>query len=170
MPIWDYECDNCGHKDWFMRSFDDRFEVDCPRCGAVMSFVGGFTRNRAIVYANDRNTSGGSIKRNGIEIPFTGPAQKGRILNDFNMVETGTEPVENVHSYFDEKEREHKAARSKERTKAIMESIQELGDALYTRDPGHETGEADFDRAARARELMSEHTGIKNPQAVGPDG
>lgn len=37
MPIYDYECDNCGLKKSFQHPYDEKLE-ECPSCGAVEEF------------------------------------------------------------------------------------------------------------------------------------
>ena len=47
MPIYEYECQQCGERfEYFRRFFEDEKEIKCPRCGAEKSrkVVSAFTR------------------------------------------------------------------------------------------------------------------------------
>ena len=39
MPIYDYECVQCGHRFDLLRSVSSRDDVKCPKCGGEVSRV-----------------------------------------------------------------------------------------------------------------------------------
>jgi len=39
MPMYDYECEDCGHADEFIRPSDSKKSITCPKCGKRMSPV-----------------------------------------------------------------------------------------------------------------------------------
>lgn len=58
MPIYDFQCSACGHRDEVMRKISDPSMADCPKCGAHDTFgkmlsAAGFQLKGSGWYATD---------------------------------------------------------------------------------------------------------------------
>lgn len=58
MPIYDFKCSSCGHRDEVMRKISDPSIADCPVCGAHETFgkmlsAAGFQLKGSGWYATD---------------------------------------------------------------------------------------------------------------------
>jgi len=39
MPLYDYKCNNCGHRFEDFNSIDNRYNATCPKCGGFVSII-----------------------------------------------------------------------------------------------------------------------------------
>lgn len=89
---YDFVCPACGREQWRVQvSLDEIETLPCEVCAHFpmrMKFVP--TRNKALVYANDKNNAGGE--------QFTGPAQRAKWLAERGLFEVGNEDYSKVES------------------------------------------------------------------------
>lgn len=135
MPMYRFRCPACSRtQDRVQVLYAEKDTLPCESCGhAPMVHVFVPTRNKAVVYANDKNLSGGE--------QFTGPRQKQRWLHERGLVELGDADYDAAMRPAAQAAAELEAKEEAETFDAIMEDMRHYEDSQIL--IGDETREDD---------------------------
>lgn len=146
--IYRYGCPRCrrvfDRLQLLISEKDDQFHTadECDPSGAMaaagigpvkLHFILVPTTNRAVVFANDRNTSGG--------LPVGGPKDKALYLKRRGLIELGNEKPSEMHKMVAGEIRDTARKRTKEIYDDIMEEMRDYSESELFGTEGDDTGE-----------------------------